>query len=217
MSKFKRVSRCDLFNLIIVHICDSCGKMREDCLKTGNHLPNHEDKISNRLVENYLDINSFELVFILQKPENFNATSDTFVGRTDISVISSDRLKNRNAYLTIECKRIDGKKALNKKYVEDGLARFVVPPLKYSSYYGKSIMLGYVVTALGNVSENTKKIDEIQREMLVGIEIGEMQLMHEDGKGFSHHQCTYKVNGLVDIELAHLFYDFSNAMEKVDA
>jgi len=40
----------DLFNLIVLHISRCCETMRNDCQKAANPLPNHEDKISNRLV-----------------------------------------------------------------------------------------------------------------------------------------------------------------------
>lgn len=45
--------------------------------------------------------------------------------------------------ISIECKRIDGTADLNKKYVKEGVARFVTQ--KYSSYYGRNVMLGFVV------------------------------------------------------------------------
>ena len=213
MSKFKKIAMYDLFNLIILHVAVSCEKMKIDCIESKKYLINHEDEISNRLVAQYLDNNSLELIYILQKPENFNADSDTFTGRTDISVMSSDILKNRSAYLTIECKRLDGGKTLNKKYVKEGIARFVEHPPKYSSYYGKSIMLGYIVKAINDISEHTKNIDNIQRELLVGIQIGEMQLVSDGMKDFSHYHCTYQANDIEDVKLAHLFYDFSDVMQ----
>jgi len=214
MSKFKKVATHDLFNLIIHHVAVSCEKMKKDCIESKKYLINHEDKISNRLVAQYLDKNSLELIFILQKPENFNADTYTFTGRTDISVMSSDTLKNRSAYLTIECKRLNGEKRLNKKYVKEGISRFVEHPPKYSSYYGKSIMLGYIVRAINDISENTKKIDNIQRELLVGVQIGEMQLVSNGMKDFCRYHCTYQANDIEDVELAHLFYDFSSVMAK---
>ena len=217
MSKFKKVAKHDLFNLIILHVAVSCEKMKNDCNESQKYLANHEDKISNRLVAQYFDKNSLELIFILQKPENFNAESDTFAGRTDISVMSSDTLKNRSAYLTIECKRLDGGKTLNKKYVKEGITRFVEHPPRYSSYYGKSIMLGYIVKAINGISENTKKIDDIQRELLAGVQISEMQFVSDDGKGFTRYHCTYQGKDIIDVELAHLFYDFSSVVDKKDS
>jgi len=212
MSGFKKAAMHDLFNLIILHVAVSCEKMKKDCIESQKYLSNHEDKISNRLVAQYLDKNSLELIFILQQPENFNVDSDTFAGRTDISVMSSNTLKNRNAYFTIECKRLDGGKTLNEKYVKEGIARFVEHPPKYSSYYGKSIMLGYIVKAISDISKNTKKIDNIQRKLLVGIQIGEMQLVSDERKDFSRYHCIYQADNNLNVELTHLLYDFSDVV-----
>lgn len=208
----------NLFTLIVSHIPKCCEKMRNDC-KEGRCVPlfNHEDKISNRLVEQYLDCNSIGLRFILQSPENYSDKADTHKGRTDIKVVSNDWLKNRNAYYTIEAKRIDGNRPKNKKYVTDGIFRFVdFPSPKYPSHYGKNIMLGYVVQAI-DVVENTEKIDKLQRELLVGVSVGNMEVILHDGKGFSQYKCLYQMSGNFSIELTHLFYDFSDVIEGLPA
>ena len=203
----------NLFNLIIFHISQSCNNMRSDCRDTGKHLYNHEDKISNRLVEKYLDANFLGLRFVLQKPEHYDAETDTYIGRTDITVGSSDWLANRDAYYIIECKRIDGKAHLNREYVSEGISRFVLPPSpKYPAYYGRNIMLGYIVQAI-NVGENTDKIDKLQHELLVGVTIGDMKHVRDDGTGFYRYHCLYEANGDYSVELAHLFYDFSDVMQ----
>jgi hypothetical protein len=202
----------NLFSLIISHISQCCEKMREDCKTTGNSLYNHEDKISNRLVERYLDVNSLGLRFVLQKPEHYDAETDTHKGRTDITVVSSDWLKNHDAYYIIECKRIDGKLRLNREYVSEGISRFVMSPLpKYHSYYGRNIILGYVVQAI-NIGDNTRRIDSIQREILIDVAIGEMSLVYDNGNGFYRYRCLYQTSGNLNLELAHLFYDFSDAI-----
>lgn len=202
----------NLFNLIISHISQCCEKMRYDCMSVGEKLHNHEDKISNRLVERYLDVNGLGLRFILQKPEHYNMETDTFLGRTDITVCSLDWFKNRDAYYIIECKRIDGSKDLNSKYITEGIARFVVSPApKYSSYYGRSIMLGYIVQGI-LVCENTRKIDELQREILSDITINNMMLISDNDDGFSRYQCRYHPKGIKAVELTHLFYDLSDVI-----
>ena len=203
-----------LFSLIVSHISKCCETMRNDCKGTGEFLYNHENKISNRLVERYLDMNFLGLRFILEKPEHYDDTTDTHEGRTDITVVSSDWLKNRDAYYIVECKRLDGKKSLNRKYVVDGISRFVISPSpKYSSHYGKNIMLGYIVQAI-NISENASEIDDFQRELLIGVTISEMKSVCDDGKGFSCYQCLYQADGDLNVELAHLFYDFSDVICK---
>ena len=206
------IGKQNFFNLIILRIAQCCAKMREDCKTTGEKLYNHEDKISNRLVERYLDMNDLGLRFVLQKPEHYDAETDTYKGRTDITVVSADWLKNRDAYYIIECKRIDGGNELNKKYVSEGVSRFVVSPEpKYSSYYGKSIMLGYIVQAI-TVGANIDKIDKLQRKLLIGVTIGNMCLVYEDGKGFYRYQCLYQSKNNLNVELSHLFYDFSDVV-----
>jgi len=185
--------------------------MRNDCWETGEYLCNHESKITNRLVERYLDMNFFGLRFILEKPEHYDAATDTHEGRADITVVSSDWFKNRDAYHIIESKRLDGKNDLNKKYISNGISRFVTSPSpKYSAYYGKNIMLGYIVQSI-NISQNTEKIDELQRKLLTGVTIGEMELICDD-EGFSHYQCLYQNGSNLYVELTHLFYDFSEVM-----
>jgi hypothetical protein len=180
----------------------------------GEKLDNHEDIISNRLVERYLDLNFLELRFIREAPEHYETETDTYNGRTDIKVVSSDWLKNRKAYYTIECKRLDGKTDLNKKYVLEGVARFVISTEpKYFSYYGRNIMLGYIVQTM-NIGENTDKIDKLQRELLVNVTIGDMSFVCDNGEGFSRYQCLYlyHANGTIGVELTHLFYDFSDVV-----
>jgi len=204
--------RQNIFSKIVLYISKCCKTMREDCRETGEPLYNHENRISARLVERYLDMNYLKLRFILEKPTHYNAATDTHAGRTDITVVSSDWFKNRDAYYTIESKRLDGKPNLNREYVSEGISRFITPfPPKYPSYYGKNIMLGYVVQTI-DISENARRIDKFQRELLVEVRIGGMRLVCDDGEGFSHYQCMYEANNNLNVELAHLFYDFSDVM-----
>jgi hypothetical protein len=205
----------DLFNLIILHISKCCETMRNDCQKTINQpLPNHEDKISNRLVALYLNVGIRGVKFIRENLEGFDVETDSLKSRTDIRVVSSSWLSgNDNAYYTIEVKRIDGGTKLNKKYVCEGISRFLVPfPPKYRSYYGKSIMLGYIVQTI-NIGKNTNKIDDLQRKLLFGVTISEMESVYDDGKCFSRYKCLYKAGNNLNIELAHLFYNFSDVMQ----
>ena len=74
-------------------------------------------------------------------------------------------------------------------------------------------MLGYIVQAI-NIVENTEKIDELQRELLIDVTIGDMSLVCDDGKGFSRYQCLYQANYSFSLELTHMFYDFSDVMQR---
>ncbi|MCL2695084.1 MAG: hypothetical protein FWE69_02025 [Clostridiales bacterium] len=204
----------NFFSSIVLHISQCCLKMRDDCRTAGESLYNHEDKISRRLVERYLNRDIMGLRFILQNPEHYNTDTDTHKGRTDIKVVSLEWLfMNSDAYYIIECKRLDGKPRLNKEYVCEGISRFVIMPSpKYSSYYGRNIMLGYIVVQSVNIDENTKNIDNLQRNLLADVTIGKMQLVDDDRKGFSRYQCSYQSNDNHNIELTHLFCDFSDVV-----
>ena len=208
----------DLFTLIVSHISKCCERMRSDC-KDGSCVPlfNHEDKISNRLVEQYLNNNPFQLRFILQMPVNYDDKSDTHKGRPDIAVGLSDWLGHPKKFYYIEAKRIDGNRPLNKKYVTEGVFRFADSSSpKYPSYRGKNIMLGYVVQAI-DVVKNVGEIDKLQRELLVGVSVGNMEVIFHDKKGFSQYKCLYQTSSNFSIELTHLFYDFSDIMEELPA
>ena len=204
----------NLFNLIVIHIAQCCKKMQKDCETTGNYLYNHENKISNRLVAEYLDLNILGIRFRRETPAHYDAKTHMYKGRTDITVMSSDWLNNPDVYYVIECKRLDGEADLNRKYVSKGISRFILlPGPKYSSYCGKSIMLGYVVQTI-NVCENTKKIDKLQRELFTDVTISEMRLVCDDEKGFNHYQCLYQTSCDLNVEITHLFYDFSDVMHE---
>ncbi len=197
-----------LFNLIIVHLCQCSREMRDTCKATGNGLYNHEDKITNRLVANHLNFNDLKLKFILQSPEMFIADEDNYRGRCDIKVVSSNWFNNENDYYLVECKRIDGGSYLNRQFVSEGIARFVVGPPKYPSYHKRNIMFGYVVQAI-NIPENTAKIDQLQGELLIGVISGNILLVNNESAEFYQYSCLYQSGTIDSIELDYLFYDFS--------
>lgn len=96
--------------------------------------------------------------FEIEVPENYVGDGQ-HIGRVDIRVLLKSDFKKDDVYYIIECKRIDSSVDLNKKYVKEGVIRFVTK--KYSSYYGRNIMLGFVVQKI-DVSANAKLIEEIQ-------------------------------------------------------
>lgn len=189
----------------------------------GAKIQNHEEKITAHIVENYLKdgciVNSivksdFPFSFILENPEKYNVSKNTFAGRVDIKVISLNYFfrKNLNDYYTIECKRLDGKKTLNEKYVTQGILRYVVPPIKYQSYNNKNIMFGYIIEDI-DVLENIKKINVIHKTKLSSNSISE--LIYNADKSTSYcYMCEseYMVNKNTLI-LSHIFYDFSSIIE----
>lgn len=201
-----------LFHLIIVHLCQCSHDMTEKCKATGDQLHNHEDRITDRLVANHLNLNNWGLRFIPQSPETFIPEEDVYKGRCDIKVVSDDWFRNLNNYYLIECKRIDGGNHLNCQYVSEGVSRFVTNPVKYPSYHKRNIMFGYVVQAI-DIAENAAKIDQLQSKLLVGVLSGKFLLIDNTSKEFYQYSCQYKYGITDSIELAHLFYDFSGVMD----
>ena len=201
-----------LFNLIIVHLCQCSHEMKETCKATGNQLHNHEDRITDRLVANHLNLNNLGLRFIPQSPETFIPREDIYKGKCDVKVVSDNWFRNLNDYYLIECKRINGGNHLNRQYVSEGVSRFVVDPSKYPSYHKRNIMFGYVVQAI-DIPENIVKINQLQGELLVGVLSGEFLLVNNESTEFYHYSCQYQSGTTDSIELAHLFYDFSGVIQ----
>jgi hypothetical protein len=192
---------------IISHLIQCSSQMKEDCHSTENMLENHEDKITNRLIECFLNNGVSEFRYVLQAPENFDPQTDQYIGRSDIKVISSDWFSNSKSYFIIECKRIDGTNKLNKEYIINGINRFVSFPPKYSSYYRKNIMFAYIVKAI-NISDVATKISQLQKTLLTDVVATSFLLAQCDAE-YGEYHCEYSSNNIGVIELRHLFYDFA--------
>jgi len=193
---------------IIGHLTKCSKQMKADCIKNSDLLKNNEDMITNRLVARYLNAEPDNYRYEIQSPENFDGKTDQYIGRADIRVISNDYFRDSHAYIVIECKRIDGGAALNKKYVTDGVARFVSHPQKYSAYHNQNIMFGYVVKTI-DVFANAGKIDTLQRSLLDGVTVTEFVLLQKHDSQYLVYACEY-ISGYIErIELKHLFYDFA--------
>lgn len=201
-----------LFNLIILHLYQSSHNMMQDCILSKHHLYNHEDRITDRLIDQHLNFNNLGLRFISQSPETFISTEDQYRGRCDIKVVSNNWFIDINDYYLIECKRIDGENHLNRQYVLEGVSRFVVAPSKYPSHHKRNIMLGYVVKVV-DIPNNTSKIEKLQCELLPKVIPTEFSLRYNENAEFYHYGCTYQSDAIGSIELAHLFYDFSRVTQ----
>ena len=192
------------------HLVKCSNKMKYDCLKTGEYLHDNEDKISARLVEKYLNENELYLRFIPQKSENYDPKNDTYLGRTDITVVSKDWFKDSKCYYIIECKRLDGKAYLNREYINEGIARFVATPTKYPSYKNQNIMFGYIVKNI-DIPKNTAKLEKLQNKLLNGINAGSYILISYVDSEHYIYSCKYHSEAYM-IELKHLFYNFSDVI-----
>ena len=201
-----------VINLIIAHLIKCSKQMKTDCAEPCNMLQNHEDKITNRLVAKYLNTEPNNFRYEIQSPENFDGQTDQYIGRTDIKVISADYFKDSQSYYIIESKRIDGDDDLNKKYITDGIARFVINPPKYPSYHKQNIMFGYVVQAI-DIPKNTEKIGALQASLLNGVTVNAFILVqNEDYQSFVY-SCGYASEHIRHIELKHIFYDFADVIQ----
>ena len=203
-----------VINIIVAHLIKCSKQMKTECIKNSNPLKNHEDRITDRFVAKYLNAEPNDFRYELQSPENFDHDTDQHIGRTDIRVISSDYFKvSSQAYFVIECKRIDGTHDLNKKYINEGVARFISYPIKYSSYYKKNIMFGYVVQTL-DISDNADQIDKLQSSLLNEVTTTKFVLKQTDNLQYYVYSCEYASTHIERIELNHLFFDFAEAIRK---
>ena len=145
------------FEKITSYILDICELVVKDYRNRHLNLPNDENKIRSIMLEEYMQKhkNTYKMSdyrFELEVPENY-VGNGKHIGRVDIRILLKTDFEKEDAYYIIECKRIDGTADLNKKYVREGVARFVTQ--KYSSYYGINIMLGFVIRKI-DVSANAK-------------------------------------------------------------
>lgn len=119
------------------------------------NLKNKEDYITARLVEDFLDNDSTRAILNL-KTYRFVAEPASFdeqyqqIGYSDIRVITTHQVQGfdtTKADYIIECKRLDGTKDLNEKYITNGICRFIEEKYTRKSIHKISAMLGYVVAS----------------------------------------------------------------------
>lgn len=209
-----RVYKEQLFNQIIGAIVKSCELMVSDCVKEENKLANHEEIIRTYLTQNYLDddekrdeigLQGINVRFDIEVPENYTPTTISYIGRTDIRIVSDDWFRNREAYYIVECKRLDGGNTLNNLYVKEGVSRFVGDTPKYSSFYNKNIMLGFCVKK-HDIKKIVTKIAKIHT-CLIAEESRGLTICSDTGT-YKIYESTYTKPQ--DLELKHIFYDMAD-------
>lgn len=199
------------FEKIIKYIQNICELVVKDYEKRQLKLPNDENRIRSIMLEEYMkkhksSYGMSDYRFDLEVPENY-AGSGRHIGRVDIRIILKSDFEKEDACYIIECKRIDGTSDLNKKYVNKGIARFVTE--KYSSYYGRNIMLGFVVKKI-DISANTRLIEGIQNTDLNQHMHGNFEFLESEGVTESY-RCMYHIQS-GELELCHIFSDCSSVM-----
>lgn len=200
------------FEKITNYIIDICELVVEDYEKKQLKLSNDENKIRSIMLEEYLkpqkdSYGMSDYRFELEVPENYVGNGQ-HIGRVDIRILLKSDFDKEDAYYIIECKRIDGTSNLNKKYVKEGVARFITE--KYSSYYGRNIMLGFVVKKI-DISANAQLIEESQNADLDQHMHGNFQLVKSD-KLTESYKCMYQIQS-GELELRHIFSDYSSIIE----
>ncbi len=170
-------------------------------------IDNNENLIRNGLYKNYLENNLIREELNLTpylfdtEVELFNEDNDSVKGRTDIKVYNAiERTKNTSAYYIIECKRIDGSNELNKKYIENGINRFVENE-KYPSFKKVNGMIGFIVTPI-DVDENTKYFSDLKFHQFIN------NFKHSY---ISNHTTTNSNN----LTLYHLMLDYSSKINPI--
>ena len=171
------IAKINTFDKIMEFIFSSLEKMKQDLTLQGKKIENNEEKIRNHLIENYLTELDFKkaqcfndyLLFESEVPVGYDKEKDIYVGRADIKVFNVSKiLSNKEDYYVIECKKLDGLKELNKKYVLEGICRFVLDPPKYSSFNNKNAMLGFVIKNI-DINVNASKIMIYKSKMKIYI------------------------------------------------
>ena len=212
--KISSALRLDDLEQISGYIMETCELLAEDFTRKSRKLPNHENRIRSILLEEYLDndimrkkYDMSDYSFTPETQENYDGEGN-YIGRADIRVKLKTDFDKHSAYYIVECKRIDGTEDLNKKYIEEGVARFITQ--KYSAYYGKNMMLGFVVREI-NMSDNVKKIENLQNKNSDARIRGNFKMIRKE-KNCEMYQCVYQIEQ-GELELRHIFSDFSNIVD----
>lgn len=217
--QLNQIAKNNIYEDIINFIFISLEKMRENLLAENKNIKNDEEKIRTHLLEHYLKNEQFKekyfddlyLLFDAEVAEGYDLTSEEYIGRVDIKVYSINTIINPKDYYIIECKRIDGSSTLNRKFITEGICRFILNKPKYSSYNKKNIMLGFVVKNI-DIEINTARINEIQSE-IEDIHICEkLERLKKEKEEYYLYRNKYKC-GDKKIELSHLFYNLSDVID----
>lgn len=201
---------------LLVILCEINGVA--ELIKQNEQLINDENSITQRIVE-WLQNNDYrrartELLnyyFEREAPENS--------GRVDIKVmINQESFADTRAYYTIECKRLDAKNqtglsGLNAEYIKNGICRFVRDDY-YTSYFGESGMLGFVVEAM-NIESNVDCINLLLNKNYIAQDGAQVNanaivpLTKDIFKGVPYCWSKHRKDDGSELILLHLFLDFS--------
>lgn len=189
------------FEFILAQIYQCYQRMLRDY----DFIENNENKIRNILYKDYL-IN--QAIIDELKLNNFafeietGIVDDSYkeIGYTDIKVINlQERMHSVNANYIIECKRLDNSSTLNKKYINEGVNRFVDE--KYPTNYDVNGMLGFIVE---NFDIN-KSITEYFKNFIQYSFIQDFPYSY---------RSSHTIKNRKNITLYHLMLDFSSKIKQ---
>lgn len=208
----------NIFSNILKLIDYSYKKMSDDDVKfilneKGRDSQNNmslENSITNRFVTYFRKYKSnFNLNYLYFESEAISGYTDELStkGFLDIKIMGFDYIfsneANENNYFAFECKRI-GKNNQQKLYVEEGINRFKNE--KYSEYVNIGGMLGYLEVENKDIDDLVKKMNSyLEDECLKRDFTKDIEYCY-----VSSHSRIQKD----DIELYHLFFDFSSMIHK---
>lgn len=198
--RFLQFYKDGVFEFILTQIYNCYKRMLSDYPS----IENDENLIRNGLYKNYLENDfireEFKLLpYLFDTEVEIYKDDDSVIGRTDIKVYNAvERTKNTKAYYIIECKRLDGSNRLNKKYISEGINRYIENE-KYPSFKKVNGMIGFVVNSI-DIEENTKNFPDLKcHQFITGFKYSYI----------SNHTTT-KSNNLT---LYHLMLDFSSKIK----
>lgn len=169
-------------------------------------IDNNENLIRNGLHKNYLENNLIReelklTPYLFDTEIELYNDDDSVKGRTDIKVYNAiERTKNTNSYYIIECKRIDGSNELNKKYISNGINRFIENE-KYPSFKKVNGMIGFIVSPI-DIELNTKSFSDLKF----------YQFIDDFKYSYISNHMTSNSNNLT---LYHLMLDFSTKINQI--
>lgn len=197
-----------ILNHIIDKVLECFDLMILDCQNNSKKITNNEIAIRDYLFSNYLNkdiimknIGFDNFRFFSEVPENYVDSNPQ--GRADLQVFSIDEFRHRERYFTIECKRVDGNLTLNRKYIDEGMRRFVGNTPKYTSYYKMNCMMGFIIKNI-DIGKNVEGINGLLQSDYSDINV--QNYLHEGGNTnafiSSHGEDMTNI-----ITLVHVFPD----------
>lgn len=136
-----------------------------------------------------------------------NTADSNVVGRIDIILQFLHQFGDEEAYLAVECKRVaSGDNPLNKKYVTQGVDRFVTG--KYAQGHHWGMMLGYVLKL--PVSPLVNEINSRIASSYGQSAVLEVVSAHQNSLAMHSGALTQGATGHI-IRLLHIFVDMTVA------